>query len=239
MKKFLLLISMVACIIMLVSAVVSGLGNRPGVHSTDQEDENLKVVGHPNDEETQDSDGPPRKLRILATGLRNSVFNEELAAEVENDDEEPNLVPPLSKEELEREEHMEQVIEPVYWERAPEFFDEMISEQQKDIKWTSVVSSGARKILEQEKFSGTTMHSAECYQTLCKAVVAHEDERAYNVFSEQATNQEPWDGPMHSNKKTLPSGEIEVKMYFTKTGDDELLYGEMKKRMFQAVQAGR
>jgi hypothetical protein len=151
--------------------------------------------------------------------------------------EEPlrKALPAPSKEEIERRISRMQRIESVYWERAPVLLEEIFQEEKPDVAWTRQVRERIEHALSGDILHDTRLQFSECHRSLCKAVVRHKNENAYNTFKEKGADMGPWTGNLHGKKDFLSNGEIMTTVYFSRAGDNSP-FEKMKDRMLEMVE---
>ena len=125
-----------------------------------------------------------------------------------------------SIEEAERRAERNKKIADVVWDRTQEVLDQMISEEFKDRDWRNRIEEFAEYLLEDDKFSGTSLLEVDCRTTLCKATLHHLDKESYVVFKEEGSTTGLWmEGNMFGTTNPLENGEIETIIYFTRNGE--------------------
>ena len=122
-----------------------------------------------------------------------------------------------------------------YWELAPMIFEEVLSEQTLDARWTEEKLSAMREKLSEEALGGTTLKSVECYENLCRIIVEHEDEEAYKTFKSYGTESGPLDGPSHGSRKPLEDGRLQTTVYLSRPTDSSP-FKEVERRMLTYVE---
>ena len=99
-----------------------------------------------------------------------------------------------------------------------------------DEAWAAEVADAAREIFGKPEYRGTTFESVECRGALCRMVVRHSSEAAFDYFRGRGSNEEPWDGELIGVHRHLPDGAIEATVHFSDPEDPEP-FREMRRIM--------
>lgn len=149
----------------------------------------------------------------------------------------------LTEENMERQ-HQEDIeylkyrnkrIGPHYWKLAPKMFEQMLDEQSIDETWTSEKLAAVKELLTDSNFEGTTLNSVQCFESMCRIVVEHDDEMAYEIFKKQGTESGPLDQPSHGSRKLLENGRSITTVYLCRLTDSSP-FKEAEKRMLAYVE---
>lgn len=118
-----------------------------------------------------------------------------------------------------------------YFRRGPQILDEMMQRHEPDEAWAAEVTASAREIFGKPEYRGTTFESVECRGALCRMVLRHSKETAFDYFRGKGSNEEPWDGDLIGTHRHLPDGTIESEVYFSDPSGDPEPFREMREIM--------
>ncbi len=180
----------------------------------------------------QDADN---RSKLLAAALGRQITAE--TVEPDEDEETPINVVFRSKEERRRRAERMKKISPYFWEKAPGLLEELLQEQPEDRHWSAGVEASAKKFLEQDHFEGTEIIETDCHATLCKMLINHDNEDAYEAFKQHGATSGPWlMSDIQGKRESLDSGEVVTTFYFSREEDDRP-FEEMRERLLKIVNA--
>ena len=88
-----------------------------------------------------------------------------------------------------------------------------------------------------DKAEGTVLEKVDCRESLCRASLIHDDEKAYESYYNGAGLEGSWvvsGSDSYGNKIEREDGTIESFVYFTKRGDRETFL-EMRKNILKTI----
>ena len=173
--------------------------------------------------------------KLLAAALGRHLTSD--TVEPDEEEETPLNVVYRSEEERRRRADRMKKINPYFWEKAPGILEELLHEQPEDRHWSVGVETAAKKFLEQDQFEGTEIVETDCRATLCKMLINHDNEGAFDVFKQHGATSGPWlMSDIQGKRESLDNGEVETTFYFSREEDDRP-FEEMRERLLAIVNA--